>query len=114
MEKEIVWFYGEIKTPPFSENARREAGWLLRRLQKGEKLSLPESRPMPSIGKQCHELRIRDQDSHKIWRIVYRIDHDALIIVEMFAKKDQKTPKYVLENSKNRLSRYDKICKELK
>jgi len=48
--KPIVWLEGEIKTPPFSRAARLEAGFLLRRLQLGERLSLPHSRPMPSIG----------------------------------------------------------------
>lgn len=45
--KPIVWLQGEVKTPPFSENARIEAGVLLRRLQIGDILSLPHSRPMP-------------------------------------------------------------------
>jgi len=31
-------------------------------LQRGEKLSMPRSRPMRSIGSRCHELRIPDKD----------------------------------------------------
>ncbi|MEA1949112.1 MAG: type II toxin-antitoxin system RelE/ParE family toxin, partial [Thermodesulfobacteriota bacterium] len=46
-DKPLVWMHGEIATPPFSENARIEAGYLLRKLQKGLSLSLPQSRPMP-------------------------------------------------------------------
>ena len=76
--KPLVWLHGQVKTPPFSTRARIEAGFLLRQLQKGEKLSLPHSRPMPSIGKCCHELRINDKN--KTWRIIYRIDPDAIII----------------------------------
>jgi len=49
-DKPIVWLHGEVKIPPFSKEARLEAGLLLRRLQKGEKVVLPHSRPMPSIG----------------------------------------------------------------
>ena len=75
-DKDIVWLSGEVKTPPFSLEARLEAGYLLRRLQKGESLSLPHSRPMPSIGARCQELRVNDQD--KTWRIIYRIDEDAI------------------------------------
>jgi hypothetical protein len=56
----LVWLRGEIKTPPFSQEARIDAGMLLRRLQQGELLSMPQSRPMPDIGQRCHELRIRD------------------------------------------------------
>jgi hypothetical protein len=61
-EKPIVWLHGEVKTPPFSTAARLEAGFLLRQLQKGRTLAMPASRPMPSIGKRCHELRINDKD----------------------------------------------------
>jgi hypothetical protein len=69
-DEPLVWLHGEIKTPPFSSAARLEAGVLLRRLQKGEMLSLPYSRPMPSVGAHCHELRIPDEQ--KTWRILYR------------------------------------------
>jgi hypothetical protein len=55
--KPLVWLEGEIKTPPFTKEGRVEAGTLLLRLQRGESLGLPHSRPMPSIGKGCHELR---------------------------------------------------------
>src|SRR5947199_9123550 len=60
-EKPLVWLHGQIKTPPFSQEARIEAGYLLGRLQQGENLSLPQSRPMPSIGRRCHELRVPDK-----------------------------------------------------
>lgn len=103
-DKPLVWPQGEIRTPPFSASARIEAGYLLRRLQKGEKLSLPHSRPMPSIGAKCHELRIVDDD--KIWRIVYRIDADAIVILEVFQKKTQKTP-HVIDNCKRRIKQYE-------
>ena len=75
-EKPLIWLHGEIKTPPLSSAARIEVGYLLRKLQMGDLLSLPHSRPMPSIGSRCHELRIDDQN--KTWRVVYRIDNDAI------------------------------------
>jgi phage-related protein len=75
--KPLVWLHGEIKTPPLSEAARAEAGFLLRCLQKGEKLSLPKSRPMPAVGSSCHELRIRDAD--QTWRVIYAIEEDAIV-----------------------------------
>lgn len=90
-EKSLVWLHGEIKTPPFSSMARIEAGFLLRLLQQGEKLSLPRSRPMPSIGKYCHELRINDEQ--KTWRIIYMINEDSILILEVFEKKTRQTPK---------------------
>ena len=104
-DKPLVWLHGEIKTPPLSTQARIEAGHLLRRLQMGEKLSLPHSRPMPMIGARCHELRIDDEN--KTWRIVYRIDTDAIVILDAFEKKTRKTPKEAIENCKRRLAMYE-------
>ena len=103
--KTVNWLHGEIKTPPLSSAARIEAGYLLRKLQMGELLSLPYSRPMPSIGPRCHELRIDDQN--KRWRVVYRIDNDAIVILEVFEKKAQKTPREVIENCQRRIRLYD-------
>jgi phage-related protein len=103
--KPLVWLKGEVKTPPFSPDARIEAGFLLRQLQQGENLGLPHSRPMPSIGSRCHELRIRDSDQN--WRIMYRIDDDAIVIIEVFGKATRTTPKIVIETCKKRLKSYD-------
>jgi phage-related protein len=101
----LVWLHGEVKTPPFSADARIKAGFLLRKLQQGQKLEMPDSRPMPSIGKQCHELRINDVN--KTWRIIYHIDVDAIVVLEVFAKKSQKTPTEVIETCQRRLSYYN-------
>jgi phage-related protein len=100
---------GEIKTPPMSESARRETGFLLRRLQQGDRLALPHSRPMPNIGPHCHELRVNDEN--KTWRIVYRIDDDAVVIVDVFEKKTPKTPQQVITDCKRRLRLYDAAAK---
>jgi phage-related protein len=106
-DKPLVWLHGEIKTPPFSKTARIEAGFLLRRLQIGEKLGLPWSRPMPSIGNKCHELRINDENLN--WRIIYRLDTDAIIILDVFQKQTQRTPQNVIERCKKRIQLYDNI-----
>jgi phage-related protein len=94
-----------VKTPPLSREARIETGFLLRRLQRGERLRTPQSRPMPSIGSRCHELRINDADT--TWRLIYRVDPDAIVIAEVFAKKTEKTPKEVMQACKKRLKEYD-------
>ncbi len=106
-DKPLVWLEGEIKTPPFSPEARVEAGTLLRRLQRGESIGLPHSRPMPTIGRRCHELRIPDKNVS--WRIVYRMDSDAIIIGEVFTKKTGKTPQKVIDACKRRFNRYDEV-----
>lgn len=104
-DKPLVWLEGEVKSPPFSPSARLEAGFLLRRLQKGETLGMPHSRPMPVIGSRCHELRITDESAR--WRIVYRLDIDAVVIVEVFRKTTPRTPKGVIDVCRARLRRYD-------
>lgn len=103
--KPLVWLRGEVKTPPFSPAARVEAGVLLARLQRGELLGMPHSRPMPSIGRRCHELRVRDENRN--WRIVYRIDSDAVVIAEVFAKTTAQTPKPVIDGCRKALANYD-------
>ena len=82
-----------------------EAGFLLRRLQQGERLAMPQSRHMPVVGPRCHELRIEDPAS--TWRIVYRVDRDAIVIGEVFAKKTAATPRWVIELCRRRLRKYD-------
>lgn len=104
-DKPLAWLKGEVKTPPFSPVARLEAGFLLRRLQRGDKIGMPHSRPMPSIGSRCHELRINDESV--TWRIVYRIDPDAIVILEVFKKSTRQTPVEVIEACKRRLRLYD-------
>jgi len=106
-DRPLVWLEGEVKTPPFTAAARIEAGTLLRQLQQGENIGMPQSRPMPSIGPRCHELRVRDAGHH--WRIIYRIDSDAIVIVDVFAKKTRTTPKAVVDRCKARLKAYDEI-----
>ena len=88
-----------------SSEARIEAGYFLRKLQQGELISMPHSRPMPAIGARCHELRIGDRKS--TWRIIYRIDMDAIIILEVFNKKTRATPQPVVDTCKKRIKDYD-------
>jgi phage-related protein len=103
-EKPLAWLHGEIKTPPFSPEARIEAGVLLRRLQRGETLGLPHSRPMPSIGPRVHELRILDQTT--TWRIFYQITPESIVIAEVKDKKTRATPARVIATCRNRLRHF--------
>jgi len=106
-DKPLVWLHGEVKSPPFSPGARLEAGFLLRKLQLGETLILPHARPMQIIGPRCYELRINDKKV--TWRIVYRIDPDAIVILHVFDKKTARTPKQIIELCQNRIKFYDSI-----
>ena len=104
-DKPLVWLHGEIKTPPFTRSARLEAGLALRRLQQGERLAMPQSRALPGVARDCHELRVRDV-GHQ-WRVIYRIDDDAIVIAEVFAKKTARAPTEIIAVCRKRLRRYD-------
>ena len=108
--KPLVWLHGEVKTPPFSSAARVEAGFLLRRLQNGEFIEMPASRPMPTIGPGCYELRIDDGDV--TWRIVYHVELDAVVILDVFRKKTRTTPKHILTTAQKRLKAYLRAARE--
>ena len=94
-----------IKTPPFSVGARHEAGALLRLVQDGVPLGMPRSRPMPSIGPRCHELRVGDGEHN--WRIFYRIDADIILVFLIFAKTTRATPRRIIDLCRKRLREFD-------
>jgi phage-related protein len=102
--KPLRWLHGEVKTPPMSEAARREIGMWLRALQDGEQPSMPHSRPMPEIGLRCHELRVNDHN--KTWRLAYRLEPDAIVILEVFEKKTNQTPRRIIATCQRRLMLY--------
>jgi phage-related protein len=105
-DKPLVWMAGELRTPPMSSEARIEGGMLLRRLQRGETLAMPESRPMPAIGPRCHELRIDDIVQKKEWRIVYYVGSLAVAVLEVFQKATRETPAEVIKSCKRRLASF--------
>jgi phage-related protein len=87
-----------------SPSPEEEARGPLERLCSG--LGLPQSRPMPVVGARCHELRVRDLGAD--WRIVYRLDPDAVVILEVFSKKTRATPKSVIDACIRRVKEYDR------
>ena len=67
---------------------------------------MPHSRPMRVMGARCHELRLRDAETD--WRIVYRSDADAIVILAVFSKKTRATSKTVIDACRQRLKEYDR------
>ena len=78
----------------------------MRSLQRGDVLSLPDSRPMPGIGKGCHELRV--PDGNVDWRIFYAVRPDAIVILGVEKKGSQRTPKAVIAACAWRLAAWDR------
>lgn len=86
----------------FPEDVREDLADALARLDEGHKLSLPLSRPMPSIGAGVHELRFRDRQG--IFRVIYFIKRSGEIwLLHAFKKKSQQTPREKIELAKQRL-----------
>lgn len=77
---------------------------LLRLLQQGVRLRMPQSRPMPVIGPGCHELRVTDQNV--TWRIFHSLDEDAVVILDVVHKTTSKTPRQVIDVCRARFRRY--------
>jgi phage-related protein len=110
--KPVAWLHGQIKTPPFTEEGRKEAGKLLRLLQEGERVGMPQAESLSIVGPGCGALRIRDEENN--WRIMYRVDPDAVLVLEVYAKKTKKILREVIDRCKKRLKNYDDAVKKAK
>lgn len=86
----------------FPEDVRRELGKAIFDLQRGEVLSMPLSRPMPSIAAGAEELRIRDRTG--IYRAFYYARSPrGILVFHAFVKKTHATPSHELDLGKKRL-----------
>jgi phage-related protein len=75
----------------FPEEVRRAFGKAIYDLQAGHTLTMPLSRPMPTLAAGAAELRIRDATG--IYRAFYVVKvADAILVFHAFVKKTQKTP----------------------
>lgn len=82
---------------------------LLRLLQEGEMLGMPQAEPLPDVGPRCGALRVRDAEHN--WRIMYRMDADAVLVLEVYSKKTRKIPEAMVDRCRQRLRQYDKVVK---
>jgi phage-related protein len=53
-------------------------------------------------------VRVNDREMRLTWRIVYRIDPDAILVVDWVEKTTRKTLKSVIDLCKRRLQDYDR------
>lgn len=94
----------EKELKEFPEEVRGDLADALARLEAGLNLSMPLSRPMPSIAPGAHELRFRDRSG--IYRVVYWIRRkNEIWLVHAFKKKTQQTPSLNIEVAKQRIRR---------
>jgi phage-related protein len=83
----------------FPDAARRESGHQLDKVQRG--LEPDDWKPMPSVGPDVREIRIRDQTG--AFRVIYTATRpEAVYVLHAFQKKTQATPKRDLEMAEAR------------
>ena len=86
----------------FSEAARARLGRELFRLQLGETLQMPTSRPMSSVAAGVAELRVRDENG--VYRVFYYTASAlGILVFHAFTKKTQQTPPLEIEVARKRL-----------
>ena len=85
----------------FPDDAKRDAGYQLDRVQHG--LQPEDFKPMPTIGKGVEEIRVRDDTG--AYRVIYTARlTDAVYVLHAFQKKTQTTSKRDIELAKQRFA----------
>ena len=85
-----------------SPSIRRRLGEALRDLQKGIRLGMPLSRPMPAVAPGVCELRVRDENS-TVRVFYFAAALHAILVFHGFQKKAQKTPVREIDLARRRL-----------
>jgi phage-related protein len=87
----------------FADDARRAAGYQIGRVQQGK--DPDDWKPLPIIGPNVREIRIRE--SSGAFRVIFQATlPDAVLVLNAFQKKSQKTPRHEIETARARLSEY--------
>jgi phage-related protein len=85
----------------FPEDIKDKLGQALLDIQRGLKLMMPKSRPMPSVVSGAEELRVKGKDG--IYRAFYYTrDERGILLFHAFVKKAQKTPVLEIELGRRR------------
>ena len=71
---------------------------------------MPHAENLPIVGPRCGALRVRDQDHN--WRIMFRVDADAILVLDVYSKKRRKIPDEVVSRCQRRLRQYDDAVRE--
>lgn len=86
----------------FPKGARVHLGKNLFRLQMGEHVGMPVSRPMPMVSAGVSELRAKGTDG--IFRVFYYLPSPkGVLVFHAFVKKTQRTPPLEIELARKRL-----------
>ena len=92
----------------FPDEARREAGHELFKVQQGEEPS--DWKPLPAVGAGVNELRIHTGVSHRVIYIAKFVE--AVYVLHAFEKRSRKTHRADLEMARTRLGQLVRHRKE--
>ena len=86
-----VWWIGDSRkaVQGFSVDVRREAGYQLDRVQRGEDPT--DWKPMGSVGVGVREIRIRAENAYRVLYVAQFAE--AVYVLHAFVKKSQRTPR---------------------
>jgi phage-related protein len=65
---------------------------------------------MSVVGPRCHELRVKDDVARVQWRVMLRADPDAVLVLHIFHKQTDATPRAVIDACQRILKRYDQAA----
>jgi len=100
VDKPVLWVGSSLQDlRAFPEDARRSAGFELRRVQQG--LQPTDWKPMASVGTGVEEIRIRTGREHRIFYVA-RFE-EGLYVLHAFEKRSRKTPDREIEVARDRL-----------
>jgi phage-related protein len=87
----------------FPDDARRSAGYQIRRVQQGKE---PDDwKPLSVVGANVREIRIREMSG--AFRVIYQATlPEAVLVLNAFQKKTRKTPRHEIDKARIRLSEY--------
>ena len=86
----------------FPKEVRMRLGRGLFRLQVGEQLGMPNSRPMPGVAAGVSELRVKGADG-SFRAFYYTASSRGVLVFHAFVKKTQRTPPLEIELARKRL-----------
>lgn len=98
-DKPLFWLgssRSDLKT--FPQDARRIAGFQLRRVQQG--LEPNDWKPIPTVGAGVREIRIHTGLEHRVFYMAKFME--GVYVLHAFEKRTRKTPKRDLELARDR------------
>ena len=86
----------------FPKEVRNRLGRGLFRLQMGEQIAMPNSRPMPAVAVGVSELRVKAEDG-TFRAFYYTASSRGVLVFHAFVKKTQRTSPLEIELARKRL-----------